>query len=413
MSADSLFHTLAKPSGSRCNLDCSYCFYLDKERLYPGARMRMRDEVMESWLTQQVRAFANEAVVPIAWQGGEPTLMGLDFFRRATRVLRGLLRPGQRAEQSLQTNGVLLDEEWAKFLHDEDFLVGLSIDGPAPMHDAFRLDKAGGTTHARVLRAARLLQDHQVQTNAMTCVHSANQHHPEAVYEHLVEELGFRYVQLIPIVEPGPPLSPRSVQPEAWGRFLIATFDRWVRRDIGRVFFPTFEAALANWMKLTPAMCVFRPTCGDALALEHNGDLYSCDHFVDPAHHLGNLMDSPLESLARSAAQRDFGRAKADLPAQCQRCEVLHACRGECPKNRVTPSSDGEAGLNYLCAGYKAFFLHIDRPMRLLAEQLQEGRPVEAVMPLLAALEGAELPRHAPCPCGSGRKLRRCHGAAG
>lgn len=405
--AGGLYHVLAKPTGARCNLDCGYCFYLDKERLYPGSRLRMSDAVLDAWLRQTVDRYRDQPVVPIAWQGGEPTLMGLDFFRRASAQLRALLRPGQRAEQSLQTNGLLLDERWAAFLREEGFLVGLSIDGPADLHDRFRVDKAGAPTHARVVQAAHLLLDSGVETNAMVCVHAANQDHPIPVYRHLVDELGFRHIQLIPVVEPEHPA--RSVDPAAWGRFLGATFDRWIRQDVGRVFFPTFEAALASWLGLPPAMCVFRETCGDALALEHNGDVYACDHFVTPDHRLGNLLVEPLETLARSESQRAFGAAKAQLPAQCLRCEVRFACRGECPKNRVLPSEDGEAGLNWLCAGYKAFFLSIDRPMRLLASLVRAGLPASNGMGLLAALEGGGLGRHVPCPCGSGLKFGKCH----
>lgn len=413
------FHVLAKPTGARCNLDCNYCFYLDREALYPGSRFRMPDEVLEAWLRQLFAVHAREAVVPVAFQGGEPTLMGLEFFERAAALARSLARPGQRAELSLQSNGLLLDERWARFLRAERVLVGLSIDGPEAVHDRWRVDRSGRGSHARVERAARLLLESGVDVNAMVCVHAANQDQPLEVYDYLTG-LGFRHIQHIPIVEPGPPeapdrVGPRTVDPGAWGRFLIATFDRWVRADVGRVFFPTFESALAAWMGLQPSMCVFRETCGDALALEHNGDLYSCDHFVDPAHRLGNVLEGPMAELARQDLQRAFGRAKAELPGLCQRCEVRFACRGECPKNRILHTPEGEAGLSWLCAGYKAFFTHIDRPMRLLAGLLREGLPSENIMGLLAALEGRAGPmeRHAPCPCGSGRKFRKCHGNVG
>lgn len=404
------FHVLAKPTGARCNLDCGYCFYLKKEQLYPGSRFRMTDEVLDAWLSGLARAYAAEPVLPVAWQGGEPTLMGLDFFRRATARVRGLLRPGQRAALSLQTNGLLLDEEWATFLREEGYLVGLSIDGPAPLHDAWRTDRAGRGSHAAVERAARLLLAAGVDTNAMVTVHRANQDHAVEIYTYLVEDLGFRYIQHIPIVEPEHPAS--TVSAEGWGRFLIATFDRWVRHDVGRVYFPSFEAALAAWLGLQPAMCVFRETCGDALALEHNGDLYPCDHYVAPDHRLGNILETPLETLAHAPAQRRFGAAKADLPGQCRRCEVRFACQGECPKNRVLETPEGEAGLNWLCVGYKAFFTHIDRPMRLLADLLRSGRAPANIMPLLAALEFGGTPERAPCPCGSGRKFRSCHAAS-
>lgn len=405
------FHVLAKPTGARCNLDCAYCFYLDKERLYPGSRFRMSDEVLDAWLDQLAAASRGQPALQVAWQGGEPTLMGLDFFRRASAKARARLAPGQRLEQSLQTNGVLLDRDWAAFLREEGFLVGLSIDGPAELHDRWRVDRLGRGTHAAVVEAARLLLGVGVETNAMVTVHAANARRATEVYDHVVDELGFRFIQLIPIVEPGPPVSERTVRPEDWGAFLIANFDRWLAADLGRVFFPTFEAALAAWLGLEPAMCVFRETCGDALALEHNGDVYACDHYVEPDWRLGNLLETPLATLARSEPQRAFGAAKAALPAFCRRCEVRFACRGECPKNRFLRTPDGEEGLNWLCAGYKAFFAHIDRPMRLMAAQLRAGLPVDRVPALIAALDRGGLGRHDPCPCGSGRKFRRCHGA--
>ncbi len=405
-----LAHVLAKPVGARCNLDCTYCFYLDKEALYPGSRFRMSDDVLRAWLEQLFHMHRGQATVPVAFQGGEPTLMGLDFFVRAAAMARAMARPGQRVELSLQSNGLLLDEAWVDFLRSEAVLVGLSIDGPEAMHDAFRVDRAGRGSHARVERAARLLIEGGVDVNAMVCVTAANAERPLEVYRYLTG-LGFRHIQHIPVVEPGPPVSPRTVDPGAWGRFLIATFDHWARHDVGRVFFPTFESALAAWLGLEPAMCVFRETCGDALALEHNGDLYSCDHFVNPKHLLGNLLEGRLTDMVSSAAQRSFGAAKAELPGLCQRCEVRFACRGECPKNRFLITPEGEPGLNWLCEGYKAFFTHIDRPMRLLAGLVREGLPAENLMGLLAALDGGGLDRHAPCPCGAGRKFRKCHGA--
>lgn len=409
MTAEAPFHVLTKPTGARCNLDCGYCFYLKKEELYPGSRFRMPDEVLEAWLSGLARAHAGQPTLPVAFQGGEPTLMGLDFFRRAADRARALLRPSQRLELSIQTNGLLLDEAWVGFLREQGVLVGLSIDGPAEVHDAWRLDRAGRGSHAAAERAARMLLSGGVDTNAMVTVHRANQDRALEVYGYLVDELGFQVIQHIPIVERD---HPATVEPAGWGRFLVATFERWSRRDVGRVFFPTFEAALAAWLGLQPSPCVFRETCGDAMALEHNGDLYSCDHFVDPAHRLGNVLEAPLEALARAPAQRAFGRKKAELPGQCLRCEVRFACRGECPKNRFLLTEDGEPGLNWLCAGYKAFFTHIDPTMRLLAGLVRQGRPAIELGPTLEAIEQGRLPPREPCPCGSGHKLRNCHGAA-
>jgi len=391
----------------------------------------MSEGVLDAYLRGMVEAYRGQEVLPIAWQGGEPTLMGLDFFQRVVGKLRALVPPGQRVEHSLQTNGLRLDEDWARFLAQEQVLVGLSIDGPQALHDAYRVDKGGLGSFSRVERAARLLLRQGVAVNALVAVHAANVGHPLAVYRFLRDELGFRYIQLLPVVQrtdPGgieagghaafprdaAPVTARSVRPEAWGRFLCAIFDEWVRHDVGTVFIPRFEAALAAWLGIPPAMCVFQPTCGRALALEHQGDLYCCDHFVTAEHRLGNITQTPLATLAASPAARAFGQAKASgLPAFCRRCEVRFACQGECPKNRLLRGPDGEPGLNWLCAGYKHFFTHIDAPMRALAELLKRGQPASEIMGQLGRAEAdfAQVGRNEPCPCGSGLKFKRCHGA--
>jgi uncharacterized protein len=410
--APAIFHVLAKPTGPICNLDCEYCFFLSKEALYPGDRFRMSDELLDLYLRQLLESqLAPE--VTIAWQGGEPTLMGVEFFRRAVELAEGHRRPGQQLHHTIQTNGTLLTDEWCELLAAHDFLVGISIDGPRALHDRYRVDKRGAPTFDKVRRGWELLRAHDVDANVLCTVHAANQDHPVEVYRFFRDELGARHVQLIPIVErdndtgfqEGTEVTSRSVDPGAWGRFLITVFDEWLARDVGTVFVQMFDAALASWVGAAPAICIFSETCGDAVALEHNGDLYSCDHFVEPKHLLGNIHETHMVELLASPQQRAFGAAKRDtLPRYCRECEVRFACHGECPKNRFTLTPDGEPGLNYLCAGYLAFFQHVDGPMRLMADLLRRGRWADEVMDLLG---GA--PRNEPCRCGSGRKAKHCH----
>ena len=306
--------------------------------------------------------------------------------------------------------------------------MGLSIDGPGPLHDAYRLDGGGAPTWSKVVKAAHLLRKHRVDFNVLTCVHAANAAHPLEVYRFLRDEVGSEWVQFIPVVEringdgrtlyqEGSTVSERSVAPRQWGDFLCAIFDEWVRHDVGRMYINIFEASLAAWLGAPPPLCIFAETCGLALALEHNGDLYSCDHFVEPKHLLGNIVQQPLVDLVNSPQQRAFGEAKRDsLPAQCRACPVQCACRGECPKNRFVQTAAGEAGLNYLCAGYLAFFTHIDRAMRVMAQLHRMGRAPAEVMSIMQMEDirwknsANDLGRNAACPCGSGRKVKHCHG---
>jgi uncharacterized protein len=403
---------LAKPTGPICNLDCEYCFFLSKESLYPGDRFRMSDDVLADYIGQYL-ASQPDGEVTVAWQGGEPTLMGVDFFRRAVALADELARPGQQLQHTIQTNGTLLTDEWCELLARHRFLVGISIDGPPDLHDRYRVDKRGGPTSAKVLRGLALLQGHGVDVNVLCTVHAANQARPLDVYRYFRDDLGITFIQFIPIVErenergflEGDTVTDRSVDPTAWGDFLNAVFDEWVVRDVGTVFVQMFDAALASWCDLPSSLCIFRKTCGDAVALEHNGDLYSCDHFVEPVHFLGNIATTSMVDLVTSPQQVAFGKAKEDtLPAYCRSCEVRFACNGECPRNRFTLAPDGEYGLNYLCAGYKSFFTHIDGPMRLMAQLLQSGRYADEVRDLFASAG-----RNDPCPCGSGRKAKACH----
>jgi len=414
LSAPGVFHVLAKPSGPICNLDCSYCFFLSKEALYPGDRFRMADDVLAEYVRQVIES-QDAPEVTVAWQGGEPTLMGLDFFRRAVALAEEAVRPGQTLLHTIQTNGTLLTDEWCAFLAEHRFLVGLSVDGPAPLHDAYRVDKKGAPTFDRVRRAWDLLAVHRVETNVLCTVNAANQHAPLEVYRFFRDDLGARYLQFIPIVErdndtgfqEGDTVTERSVDPDAWGRFLTEIFDEWITRDVGTVFVRAFDDALAAWVGVPGGSCIVAETCGNALALEHNGDLYSCDHFVEPSYLLGNIRQTHLVELVASPRQRAFGDAKRDtLPRYCRECPVRFACHGECPKNRFITTPDGEPGLNYLCAGYRAFLTHADGPMRLMASLLRDGRFADEVMTILRSA-----PRNELCPCGSGRKAKHCHAA--
>ena len=409
------FHVMLKPRGPVCNLGCAYCYYLSKDSLYPGSDFCMSDGVLESFTRQYIAAHRVPEVT-FGWQGGEPLLMGLDFFRRAVALQETHRRPGMRIVNALQTNGTLLDDDWCRFFQEHDFLVGLSLDGPREAHDAYRADKGGNPSFDRVMTGLALLKEHAVEFNILTTVHAANADRPVEVYRFLRDEAGARFIQFIPIVQregggvSARSVSARSVRAEQYGGFLVAVFDEWVRRDVGRVFVQIFDVALAAWVGAPPGLCVFDETCGNALVVEHNGDLYACDHFVEPHYRLGNILQTPLVELVGSERQRRFGLGKRDaLPETCRACEVRFVCNGGCPKNRLQ-------GLNYLCEGYKAFFAHIDGPMRFMAAELEARRPPANIMHHLAQREAelerrfARAKRNDPCPCGSGLKFKHCHG---
>lgn len=430
------FHILTKPVGPICNLDCKYCFYLEKEVLYPDtAKWAMPPEVLETYIRQYIEEQHTDHI-RFAWQGGEPTLLGVDYFRRVVE-LQARYANGKHIENALQTNGVLLDDAWCQFFAERGFLIGISIDGPRELHDAYRVDKGGQGTHGRVMRGLAALKRHGVEFNTLTTVHRKNGDHPLEVYRFLREH-GSGHIQFIPIVErvaqhttqhgmnlvtPDFPeaamVSPWSVGPRQFGRFLCAIFDEWVRNDVGRTFVQLFDVSLEMWCGMQASLCIFRPTCGGAMAIEHNGDLYSCDHYVYPEHKLGNLMETPLGVMAASPQQVAFGNAKQEaLPEYCRACEVRFACNGECPKHRFLKTPDGEPGLNYLCAGYKMFFNHVDPSMRFMAGQLRQQQAPANVMAWTrardqeAALAAAPPGRNDPCPCGSGQKYKRCCGSA-
>jgi uncharacterized protein len=364
---------------------------LDKEQLYPGSKFRMTDEVLETYIRQLIETHRTPEVT-VAWQGGEPTLMGIDFFRQAIAYQEKYRKPGMTFENTLQTNGTLLNDEWCEFFKENNYLIGLSLDGPRELHDANRVDKGGGGTFERVMRGLRLLQKHGVEYNILTTVNAVNSEHPLTVYRFLRDEVKTDWIQFIPVVErvneggvtlyqQGTEVSERSVKPEQFGKFLIAIFDEWIRRDGGKMFIQTFEATARSWLGLPPGMCIFSPTCGHGVALEHNGDLYSCDHFVEPDYLLGNIEQTHMVDLVGSDFQSKFGRDKLEtLPKYCRECEVRFACHGECPKNRFLMTPDGEPGLNYLCAGYKAFFTHVNEPLQVLATLMRQGRPATDIM---------------------------------
>ncbi len=361
------FSLMLKPAGPRCNLACRYCYYLDKQALYPDAAraVTMSDEVLEEAVHQYIEAQPTQEVV-FVWHGGEPTLLPISFYRKAMR-LQQRYAAGHLISNCLQTNGTLLTPEWCQFLHDNEWLVGISIDGNAVMHDAYRRTRGGGETHPLVLRGIGLLQQYDVQWNAMAVVNRLNADQPEAFYRYL-KQIGCRYIQFAPIVEhtPDGAFTPETVSPEQWGEFCCRLFDEWLRcDDIGQVFVQLFDAVLANWVGVTPGVCTLGVQCGHALAMEANGDVYSCDHFVDRAHLLGNVLDRTLADMVEDARQRSFGSAKESaLPDECRACRWLSLCNGECPKNRL-PS-----GRNYLCEGYRRFFAHSAPVMQQLRQEI-------------------------------------------
>ena len=418
------FHVMTKPRGPICNLNCAYCYYLPKEQMYPGSDFRMSDEVLESFTKQYIES-QQVPEVTFGWQGGEPLLMGIEFFERAIAYQETYRKPGIRIINTLQTNGTLIDEAWAKFFHDHNFLIGLSLDGPQAMHDAYRVDKAGKPTWERVMRGKRLMDEYEVEHNILCTVHAANADHPVETYRFFRDEAKVEFIQFIPIVrrdnetghQEGLEVRDQSVTAEQYGKFLIGVFDEWVRHDVGRVFVQIFDVALAAWSGQRPGLCVFEPTCGLGLAMEHNGDLYACDHYVEPNYLLGNIMETPMLDMVASEQQRAFGRAKLEaLPQQCIDCEVRFICNGGCPKNRILVTGEGKPNLNYLCKGYKSFFKHIDRPMRMMVDELRHRRAPANVMRWIneedMTLERsfATAKRNDPCPCGSGKKFKNCHG---
>ena len=429
------FHLLAKPSGSTCNIDCTYCFFLSKEALYPNEKSRMSAETLEAYIRQLLESHRVPQVT-VAWQGGEPTLMKVEFFRRAVELVEKYRKPGQTVQHTFQTNGILLDDEWCAFFKEHNFLVGISIDGPRELHDAYRRDRRQQGTFDRVMQGLQHLKRHGVEFNILCTVNAANEKHGRTVYRFFRDELGARWIQFIPVVEratedtlaianqgwseqpgrkrllytqTGNLVTERSVGSEQYGRFLVDVFEEWVRHDVGQVYVQLFDVTLEAFFG-RHLLCIHAPTCGYGPALEHNGDLYSCDHFVEPKFKLGNIHETHMLKLVASREQRKFGDDKRDtLTAQCQRCEVKPLCNGGCPKDRFALSRDGDPGQNYLCAGLELFFKHTLPAMRTMERLIQQRRYPAEVMTLIAA-EDAKRGPYQPCPCGSGKKFRFCHG---
>ena len=399
-------HLMAKPVGPVCNLDCSYCFYLEKEALFPPReRFSMSDEVLRAYIQQNIDNEPSPEVL-FTWQGGEPMLRGLDFYKQAW-AWQQELAGGKTIRNALQTNGVLLDDDWCVFLAEAGFMVGLSLDGPRELHDAYRVDKQGRPTFDAVMAGLQLLKRYQVEFNVLVTVTQAVAQQPLAVYRFLKQQ-GVTHIQFNPVVERAPAsedvslgltfaeppkagrvslsrpaltVTPHSVGAEAYGDFLIAIFDEWVRHDVGSVYVMNFEWALAAWLQLPSTVCLFAENCGRALIVEHNGDVYSCDHFMYPDYRLGNLQQDNPMAMANSPQQQVFGQAKsASLPAYCRSCDYRAACHGECPKNRFATTPDGEAGLNYLCAGYKKYFRHIAPAMNGMVQLISHDLPASMIM---------------------------------
>jgi uncharacterized protein len=400
------FHVMAKPAGPDCNLACRYCFYLEKEALFNSGKVhRMSDEVLEAYVRQYCES-QNTPELFFAWQGGEPTLAGVDFFRKAVRF-QTQYAAGRPVTNAFQTNGTLIDNEWCRFLAQEKFLVGLSLDGPRHIHDKFRVDRGSQPTFDRVMKTLKQFKAHRVEFNTLTCVTRQNAAHALEIYEFL-KNTGSTFLQFIPIVERKPDdaaarlglklglppdlaaadtddrVMPWTVQPRQFGEFLTTIFDQWVRRDVGHVFVQIFDVMLNAWMNLPPPLCVFSERCGESMILEHNGDLYACDHFVYPDHRLGNILETPMAQMAHSAQQKQFGANKADkLPARCRACDLLFACHGECPKHRFLKTPEGEPGLNWLCEGYTLFLHHIAPYMRTMTQLLRNNRPAADIMAMI------------------------------
>lgn len=425
------FNLMVKPVGPVCNLNCTYCYYLDKQNLYSGIKdFRMNDELLEKFIREYIEA-QKVPVVTFTWQGGEPTLLGMDFFRKVIE-LQKKHSAGKNIENAFQTNGTRLDDEWCRFFADERILVGISIDGEEHNHDHYRRTKSGAPTFKKVMKGIELLHKHNAEFNTLSVVNSYNVHHALETYRFL-KRIGSGFIQFLPAVErvseaktreglslvaPGykgeAPVTDWSVGSVDFGKFLTAIFNEWVRNDVAKYYVQIFDATLANYVGEMPGVCIFAETCGDALVMEHNGDVYSCDHFVFPEFFLGNIIDTDMVSMARSQRQFDFGFDKRNsLPRYCLECDVRYACNGECPKHRFIKTPDGQPGLNYLCEGYKMFFKHAEPYMDFMAKELKAKRAPANVMQWIRNRENQvvkpALPeRNAPCPCGSGRKFKNC-----
>ena len=411
MNAPPAFHLLSKPSGSTCNINCTYCFFLSKEALYPNEKSRMSENTLEEYIRQLLESHKTPEVT-IAWQGGEPTLMRLDFFKKSVEIANRYKKPGQTILHTFQTNGILLDDEWCKFFKEQNFLVGLSVDGPRDIHDAYRKDRSDKGTFDRVMKGWELIRKHEVDFNILCTVNAANATRGREVYRFFRDELKAEWVQFIPIVERatsetidianqgwaeqagrnrllytqnGTLVTERSVGGKQYGQFMIDVFEEWVRNDVASVFVQLFDVTLEAYFG-RHLLCIHAPTCGTAPVIEYNGDLYSCDHYVEPNYKLGNIHEKHMLEMVASPEQRKFGQDKWDtLTAQCKRCEVLSLCNGGCPKERFSLSKDGEPGQNYLCAGLELFFTHTRAAMVTMAKLVQMNRAPFEIMAMIKA----------------------------
>ena len=389
-------YVMLKPASAHCNLACKYCYYLEKNKLYPTAqRHLMSDEMLEQFTREYIEAQTMSQVL-FTWHGGEPLLRSIDFYRKALS-LQQKYAGGRRIDNVIQTNGTLLTDEWCEFFAQNHWLVGISIDGPQPDHDHYRLTAAGKPSWKKVMQGIKLLKKHGVEWNAMAVVNAYNANHPMEFYR-FFKENGCQFLQFTPIVERQTrhedgrtlasladkneiPLSEASVAPEQWGYFLCAIFDEWVRKDVGKIFVEIFDCTLANWMGISPGICAYSKECGHAGVMEHNGDVYSCDHFVFPEYKLGNIRDHSLIDMLYGEQQQEFSRLKhSSLPRQCKECDMEFACHGECPKNRFMKDKYGDSGLNYLCPGYYHYYQHVAPYMDYMKQELMSQRPPSNIM---------------------------------
>ncbi|GEA60591.1 anaerobic sulfatase maturase [Vibrio comitans] len=419
---------MAKPTSSVCNIDCKYCFYLEKDKLYPERKnnWKMSQETLEIYVKQYIEA--NDSYeIEFAWQGGEPTLMGIEFFIKALEYQKKYSN-GKKIKNTLQTNGLLINKEWCVFLSENNFLVGISIDGPEYLHDKYRVTRSGKKTHAKVVSTINLMKIHNVEFNTLVTINSENVKHPIEVYKFLVG-IGSKYIQFIPIVERRSQnanidglylISPEhniksdvtewSVSSKEYGLFLSSIFDYWVRRDVGEIFINIFDSTLSTWCGLPPNNCVQAEVCGYAFVLEANGDIYNCDHFVYPEHKLGNIENVSLRRVASFDKAKEFGLSKKkSLTSQCKNCDYLFACNGGCPKHRFLNTSDGEYGLSYFCEGYKMFYSHIHRDMDIMKSFLNSGKSASNIVDKYLNIKKlSHVKRNSKCPCGSDRKYKNC-----
>lgn len=441
------FHILAKPIGPICNLDCSYCFYLEKEDMYPDApnHFKMSDETLEQFVKHYIEDHPPMTKeIQFAWQGGEPTLMGIDFFKRAIELQKKYAKPGSNITNSMQTNATLLDDEWGAFLKENNFLIGVSVDGPKEIHDKFRYYKSKKGSFDMVKRGIDILIKHKVEFNTLTVVHRFNADYAKEIYDFL-KEIGSTFFQFIPIVEhnytehggknvigahnspgkkyelmEGVNLGERSLRPEQWGKFLNTIFDRWLEcEDIGKIYVQHFDLMVGMAYGMPSSLCVHGKTCGTAVAIEHNGDLYSCDHFVQDGYKIGNLNQDDCNKAIFGEKQKKFGNDKYDtLPKECLDCNYLNYCYGACPKDRILKTSTGEDGLHYLCKGYKDFYRHTVPTFQKMAQCLKMRMPATEYKNIDSIMKRQQesyekmqsVNRNMPCPCGSGKKHKHCCG---